>query len=69
MNLPQNFTEWRHCIEVKCGINLTASFIYQRIEALTDLSTTATKEFAALYGDTYRQQVVAWYQQAQLQKA
>jgi len=69
MTFPTNFHEWRHCIEVKCGIPLTASFILQRIEALSDLNNITTKEFTRLYGEDYRVQVIQWYQQAQLQKA
>ena len=66
---PTNYSVWRHCIEVKCGIPLTASFIQQRLEALSDLNNATTKEFTRLYGEDYRVQVIQWYQQAQLQKA
>ena len=68
MDIPTNYHEWRHCIKVKCGLPLTASFIKQRMEALSDLNNTTTKEFTRLYGEDYRVQVIQWYQQAQIQK-
>jgi len=54
MGISTNYHEWRHCIEVKCGITLSANIIQQRIKALSDLNNPASKEFAKLYRRNYR---------------
>ena len=64
MNLPQNFLEWKYCIEVSCGITLTQSFIQQRLYALQDSTDNHTKEFIKLYGTDYAGLVMQWFQQA-----
>ncbi len=62
---PQNFLEWKNCIEVKCKITLDKDFVNNRIEALTDLKDPQTEAFIKLYGDDYRLQVLNWFKQAQ----
>ena len=68
--IPGNFIEWKECIEVKCGIRLTRSFIQQRLSELGNTQGQQTKEFIRLYGEAYHQQVVKWFEESlQMQKA
>jgi hypothetical protein len=68
--IPTNFTEWKHCIEVSCGIAITAAFASKRIAELSDDNNQHTMEFVRLYGDAYRQQVINWFTQSvQMQNA
>ncbi len=62
--IPQSYKEWRHCIVVDCGLELTPSFIDKRISALKDKSEYHTKQFIRLYGQQYYQQVLGWFMQA-----
>ena len=32
--IPQSYEQWRHCIEVECGIALTEPFVTQRLACL-----------------------------------
>lgn len=61
---PSNYPSWRYCIEVKCGLTLTPRFTQARIALLGDLRHEESIRFASLYGDTYREQVLAWFQRA-----
>lgn len=62
--IPQNYDEWRHCIVVDCGLELTPSFIEQRIVALKNNSEHYTQQFVRKYGVQYHQQVLSWFEQA-----
>ena len=62
--IPQNYEEWRHCIVVKCGLELTPSFIEERISALQDNKEHYTQQFIRLYGQQYHQKVLGWFMQA-----
>ncbi|MGD2119688.1 MAG: hypothetical protein PVG66_15125 [Chromatiales bacterium] len=61
---PGDYASWRYCIEVKCGLALTPEYIQARIVALSETGNEETQRFTRLYGDAYRQQVLAWFQQA-----
>jgi len=61
---PSDYASWRYCIEVKCGVPLTPQFIQSRIAILSDPKQEETKRFAKLYGESYQQQVLGWFQQA-----
>ncbi|MEM8925335.1 MAG: hypothetical protein AAGD35_17670 [Actinomycetota bacterium] len=61
---PQTFDEWRRCITVDCGIDLTPAFITMRLTALQDRSDAHTAQFAETYGDDYLQQVIEWFELA-----
>ncbi len=63
--IPQNYDEWRHCIIVECGLELTPSFIETRIASLQNESEHYTKQFINLYGRQYHQTVLGWFMQAQ----
>lgn len=62
--IPVNYFQWRHCIEVDCGIALLPEFIAARIDALTQAGDEVQR-FARLYGDAHLQQVIRWFQRAQ----
>lgn len=66
MQLPQNFDDWKYCIQVSCGIKLTGDFIEQRLAALNDISNKHTKEFIQLYGKDYQEQVISWFKIAHI---
>ena len=62
VRLPQDFPEWRYCIEVLCKTPLTESYVDQRIVDLTGLTKKLDRQFVELYGEPHRQQVLAWFQ-------
>jgi len=61
---PSDYPSWRYCIEVKCGLALTSEFLQARIAVLGDPRHEDSQRFAKLYGETYREQVLAWFQWA-----
>jgi hypothetical protein len=60
--IPNNYTEWKSCIERDCGIQLTTAFAKERIQALTDRKNPHTDSFIKCYGMPYYQQVMEWFQ-------
>ena len=62
--IPTNYEEWRHCIIVECGLELTPAYIDGRIAALNDDRDYYTQQFVKLYGQPYLQQVLNWFNQA-----
>ncbi len=62
--LLQTYEEWKHCIEVKCGIPLTQIFVHKRIEELNDNDNKHTVEFTQLYGEAYKNKIVEWFNQS-----
>ena len=62
--IPQNFEEWRHCIVVECGLELTPSFIEHRISTLQNNREYYTQQFIRKYGQQHQQQVLGWFMQA-----
>lgn len=63
-SIPQNYTEWRYCITVTCGLELTSEFIDKRITALENVSDFKTKQYIELYGSQYHQLVLSWFSKA-----
>lgn len=61
---PTDYASWRYCIEVKCGLPLTPDYIQARIAVLADPSLEESRRFAGLYGEPYREQVLAWFRRA-----
>lgn len=59
--LPQTYEEWKHCIEVKCRIPLTQTFVHKRIEELNDNDNKQTMEFTQLYGEAYKNKILEWF--------
>jgi hypothetical protein len=67
--IPQTYAQWRECIEVDCGIALTAPFIAARLAILTQPQQEETVRFARHYGTAHLARVVAWFQTAQREVA
>jgi len=63
--IPQSYEEWRHCIVVDCGLELSSKFIEQRLSALQDNSEYYTQQFVRKYGQQHHQRVLGWFRQAQ----
>lgn len=61
---PSDYTSWRYCIEVKCGLALTPEFLRVRIAVLGDQHHEEAQRFARLYGEPYREQVLGWFRRA-----
>ncbi|MGQ9928552.1 MAG: hypothetical protein ACUVS4_17005 [Chloroflexaceae bacterium] len=64
MTMPTTYAEWRHCITVTCGIELTAAYIAKRLRALRDPSDRMTARFRERYGADHLARVIAWFEQA-----
>ena len=62
--IPQNFEQWRKCIEHDCGIRLTASFVHDRLRVFGDPSNPETIKFAQLYSTGHYQNVRSWLEKA-----
>jgi hypothetical protein len=60
--IPNNYSEWKFCIERDCGIKLTAAFAHERLQALADRKNPHTDSFIKCYGMPYYQKVVKWFQ-------
>ena len=61
---PSDYASWRYCIEVKCGLALTPEFLQARIAILGDPRHEDALRFARVYGESYREQVLAWFRRA-----
>jgi hypothetical protein len=64
MYLLDNYTDWRNCIEQKCGIPLTKTFVLDRLATLNNKADKSTQEFVERYGDNYRALIVTWFEKA-----
>lgn len=62
--IPQNYEQWKHCIENDCGIKLTPTFVQGRLKVFEDASNAETIKFQLLYGKKHLQNVVNWLIQA-----
>lgn len=63
--LPQNYEAWRHCITVDCGLELTPSYISERLVALRNNKDHHTLKFIELYGEQHLEKVIGWFLQAE----
>lgn len=64
-HLCENYEQWKHCITIKCRIELTAECIRKRITALSDQQEPTTARFIELYGDSHRLRTIRWFERAQ----
>ena len=62
--IPESYEEWRHCIVVECGIELTPLYIEKTISILQDNSEHYTQQFVKKYGSQHHQRVLGWFLQA-----
>jgi hypothetical protein len=62
--IPQNYIEWKDCIENKCKIKIDSQFIDNRIKVYKDPENEETKKFVTLYGESYLSNVIFWLEKA-----
>lgn len=62
--IPRSYEQWRNCIEVRCKIRLTPTFIHERLAELQDDKHAKTRDFARLYGIDHLEQTIAWFRRA-----
>ncbi|MBK0052729.1 hypothetical protein [Stenotrophomonas sp. S39] len=62
--VPKTYQEWRHCIEIECGIPISQSFLQERIAGLANCSDHYTQQFTRLWGAAHLTQVRKWFSQA-----
>ncbi|AOS43827.1 hypothetical protein Verru16b_00885 [Lacunisphaera limnophila] len=63
--IPSTYAGWRHCITVKCGIELSPAFVTARLAALNDTNDPHTRELRRLYGEAHHRNLLVWFSQAQ----
>ena len=64
MNLFTNYNDWRNTMIEHAGLTLDHKYCTERIAALQDKGNASTASFLKAYGANYRDQVIAWFQQA-----
>ncbi|MEM9357824.1 MAG: hypothetical protein AAGB04_16600 [Pseudomonadota bacterium] len=69
MNSLRTYEDWKHCIVDLCQVPLTKSFVTERLAELRDESNDRTRKFVSKWGDNHRKQVVAWFEQAEIELA
>ncbi len=62
--IPASYAEWHYCITQKCGLELTRSFISERLQALHNPQDAGTRAFLRLYGEQQLALTIAWFEQA-----
>jgi hypothetical protein len=62
--IPGTYAEWRHCIEHECKIELSPSFISERLATLRNESGEDRIRFTRRYGDGHLKQVIGWFERA-----
>ncbi|MFG0267419.1 MAG: hypothetical protein ACF8AM_20055 [Rhodopirellula sp. JB055] len=62
--IPTSYEQWRHCIEVRCHIQLTPQYIDERLAELENTHHAKTREFAKLYGTDHLERTIGWFRQA-----
>lgn len=61
----RTYDDWKHCITELCRIPLTPDFVARRLKELRDVGHYNTQRFVSSWGEGHRQQVIAWFEQAQ----
>lgn len=59
--IPENFEQWRDCIENRCKIALTADFADSRLLVYNDPSHPETVRFIKQYGKAHLENVRSWF--------
>lgn len=62
--LPKTYKEWKYCITIKCGIELTEDYIRERLDTLSNLNDYGTGKFVKMWGVAQHHKTVNWFQQA-----
>jgi hypothetical protein len=61
--IPENFENWKKCLEFNCKIPITKDFAAIRLQIYTDGTNRETKKFVELYGSNHLQNIIKWYKQ------
>lgn len=59
--IPQNFEDWKICVEKKCGIPLTLESAKRRLAVYEDERLDETKRFVNLYGHEHLRHIKDWF--------
>jgi len=62
--IPTNYAQWRECIEVHCKIQLTTTFVEERLTELLDADHPKTATFEELYGADHLRRTIEWFRRA-----
>lgn len=62
--IPRNFDEWKNCIVNDCKIELTKTFVQQRLSVYENTNHPETKKFEKLYGRQHLDNIIYWYKKA-----
>ena len=67
--VPQTYDEWQHCIEVKCGIPLSANYVAERISDLEIKEDFTTKKLIETWGIQHYDRTLGWFREAAVRLA
>lgn len=59
--IPQDFDNWKDCIQNKCKIRLTAEFAKQRLAIYNNQELRETQRFIELYGQEHYERIKEWF--------
>ena len=65
MQSLKTYDDWKHCITVACRIELTPTYVEQRLTALRDPDDHRTQKFVATWGEAHLARVIGWFEQAE----
>ncbi|MEM1049916.1 MAG: hypothetical protein AAGL24_27420 [Pseudomonadota bacterium] len=63
----RTYDDWKHCITEICKVPLTPDYVATRLKELRDTRDYNTKKFVDNWGEGHRTQVVAWFEQAEIE--
>ena len=62
--VPTTCEDWKYCITETCGIPLTASYVADRIAALSNSNDFHTQKFIERWGPEHLARTIEWFNQA-----
>lgn len=60
----RTYADWKHCIVELCQIPLTPAYVDRRLDELRDDTNAQTRKFVTTWGETHRNRVIDWFEQA-----
>ncbi len=61
---PTTYDEWKDCITIKCGIELTPNYVRERLDELADKKNFKTSKLIEFWGEPHYRDIVTWFQTA-----
>ncbi len=58
--IPQNYEQWKNCIEKDCKIKLTKNFAAGRLKTYRNKRNPETQNFIKLYGQEHWKNIIKW---------